>query len=89
MGRLQLWRFIVVIASMSEYRNSPADTAMPGRQPADYHIVPMPERSDGVGLALRRAFGPGAKTRHDDFADLLRRIDQATWPCEAEVTGRR
>jgi hypothetical protein len=69
---------------MSEHRNSHSDAVVPGRPLADYHVVPAPERTDGVGMALRRAFTPCARARPDDgqeeFANLLGQIDQVTRP---------
>jgi hypothetical protein len=69
---------------MSEHRNSHADAVMSGRPQADYHVVPGPERTDGVGMALRRAFTHCARARPEDgqeaFADLLGKLDQATRP---------
>lgn len=64
---------------MSEYRNSQADNVMSIAPYSGYH-VPAPERTDGVGMALRRAYGPCVRTAHDDFADLLVRIDEAGGP---------
>lgn len=63
---------------MSEYRNSQAETASAQGSSERYHIVRTPERTDGIGMALRRAFRPCAKVVHDEFASLLGRIDQAT-----------
>ncbi|MFT3968361.1 MAG: hypothetical protein QM690_21035 [Sphingobium sp.] len=42
-----------------------------------YREVPSPARTDGVGVALRRAFDPAA-LEMDDFAGLLRELDRKT-----------
>lgn len=41
-----------------------------------FRDIPSPARTDGVGVALRRAFAPveGA----DDFASLLQELDRRT-----------
>lgn len=64
---------------MSEYRNSQAGNVVSIAPYLGYH-VPAPERTDGVGMALRRVFGPCARTAQDEFADLLVRIDEAARP---------
>lgn len=43
---------------------------------ASYREVHSPARTDGVGIALRRAFGAGEGT--DDFLDLLKQLDLKT-----------
>lgn len=63
---------------MSEFRNSQADSATAGETSARYHLVRTPERTDGIGMALRRAFGPCARAIQDEFNGLLGKIDQAT-----------
>ena len=63
---------------MSEYRNSPSGAYRPDATAARHHVVRMPERTDGVGMALRNAFGRCLKACPDEFADLLGRLDQVT-----------
>ncbi|HEX7871509.1 MAG TPA: hypothetical protein VF475_01270 [Sphingobium sp.] len=42
-----------------------------------YRDIPSPSRTDGVGVALRRAFdAPGGGT--DDFTGLLQELDRKT-----------
>ncbi|MCE7794973.1 hypothetical protein LWE61_00225 [Sphingobium sufflavum] len=43
-----------------------------------YREVVSPARSDGVGVALRRAFAPGGDS--DDFMSLLQELDRKTAP---------
>ncbi|HTH29571.1 MAG TPA: hypothetical protein VL918_14045 [Sphingobium sp.] len=59
---------------MSDYRNSQAGNTISTAPSTGYH-VPAPERTDGVGMALRRAFNP-CRAAHD-FADLLVELDRA------------
>lgn len=63
---------------MSEYRNTPSGTFGPDATAARHLVVRMPERTDGVGMALRNAFGRCARAGPEEFADLLGRLDQVT-----------
>lgn len=63
---------------MSEYRNSQSGAFAPYATAARHHVVRMPERTDGVGMALRNAFGRCIKAGPEEFADLLGRLDQVT-----------
>ncbi|MET0360453.1 MAG: hypothetical protein ABW048_01750 [Sphingobium sp.] len=42
-----------------------------------YREVHSPARTDGVGVALRRAFNP-SQASDEDFKDLLRELDGKT-----------
>jgi|KBSSwiStaDraftv2_1062776.scaffolds.fasta_scaffold03092_11 hypothetical protein len=61
---------------MGEYRNSPSGALGPDAAGARHHVVRPPERTDGVGTALRNAFGRCARASQEEFADLLGRLDK-------------
>lgn len=64
---------------MTEYRNIKANGERSGMNGSRYHDVPTPARTDGVGVALRRAFGidrAGDGDGIEDFQSLLSEIDR-------------
>lgn len=63
---------------MMEYRHNKSEerTGMNGSR---YREVPSPARTDGVGVALRRAFSPVVGGT-DEFTALLQELDRKTFP---------
>lgn len=63
---------------MSDYRNSKMDTVDVERGSRRFRTVPQPARTDGVGEALRKAFGRRPESCPDDLERLLRKLDRKT-----------
>lgn len=61
---------------MMEYRNIKASMERSGMNETRYSDVRSPARTDGVGVALRRAFTPVGEA--DDFSRLLMELDRRT-----------
>lgn len=60
---------------MSDYRNSKMDIVDVERGSRRFRTVPQPARTDGVGEALRKAFGRRPESCPEDLRTLLRRLD--------------
>ena len=63
---------------MSEYRNLQGDNAKPEDVGTGYRVVPQPARTDGVGQALRNAFGCVDANGVAQFDRLLQELDCRT-----------
>jgi hypothetical protein len=61
---------------MSDYRNHKSEESS-GMNASRFRDIPSPQRTDGIGVALRRAFAavPGAG---DDLSRLLDELDRKT-----------
>jgi hypothetical protein len=61
---------------MMEYRNIKSNAERTGMTGSRYREIPSPASTDGVGIALRRAFA--APAGEEDFQSLLRDLDNKT-----------
>ena len=61
---------------MMEYRNIHANSERGGMTLSRYRDVPPPARTDGIGVALRRAFATDGGD--DGFLTLLQELDRQT-----------
>lgn len=59
---------------MMNYRNIKANAERTGATGSRYREIPTPASTDGVGLALRRAFAPNDGV--EDFKGLIQELDR-------------